>query len=163
MAERLLILSKITKLGTAHLDIRDHSALEPAMEFAEALPMRDEKALRRALQQMPKNVVALFANPLVRQLTAGTPDEMPTGAAVAGALDILANSALVGLRHEPTTFLSGFSELLEIDPATLPRVPKFAAVASLAQLLERTGSAKEFLEKDIELYRYITAAFNKSP
>jgi hypothetical protein len=36
-------------------------------------------------------------------------------------------------------------------------------VMPLAQLLETTGSAEAFLEKDIELYGYITAAFNKSP
>jgi hypothetical protein len=163
LAERLLVLSKIRQIGTAHLGIRESVALEPAMDFAETLPTRDEKALRRALRKMPENVTTLLANPLVRQLAAASPDEMPSGAAVAAGLDILANSALVGLRHEPGKFLQGFAELLEIEADLLPRLPQFATVAPLAQLLRNSGEVDRILEKDIELYHYVEAAFNKSP
>jgi hypothetical protein len=163
LAERLLVLSKIRQIGTAHLGMRESVALEPAMDFAETLPTQDEKALRRALRQMPENVTALLANPLVRQLAAASPDEMPSGAAVAAGLDILANSALVGLRHEPGKFLQGFAELLEIDADSLPRLPQFATVAPLAQFLRNSGEVDRILEKDVELYHYVEAAFNKSP
>ncbi len=114
LAERLLVLSKIRQIGTAHLGMRESVALEPAMDFAEALPTQDEKALKRALRQMPETVTALLANPLVRQFAAASPDEMPSGAAVAAGLDILANSALVGLRHQPGKFLQGLAELLDV-------------------------------------------------
>lgn len=163
LAERLLVLSKIRKLGAAHLGVRDAAALEPAMEFAEALPTQDEKALRRALRQMPENVVTLLANPLLRQLTSGAPDEMPGGGAIAAALDVLANTALVGLRHEPAKFLKGFAELLEVDLADLPRLPKFVTVPPLAELLRKSGDADILVEKDLELYQYVEAAFHKSP
>lgn len=163
LAERLLVLSKIRKVGTTHLGMRERTTLEPAMDFAESLPMQDEKALRRALRQMPENVAALLANPLVRQLTVGSPDEMPAGSAIASALDILANSALVGLRYQPTTFLSGFAELLVLDPATLPGLPKFATVAPLAQLLRQCGEVDMLLEKDMEVYHCVQSAFEKAP
>jgi hypothetical protein len=163
LAERLLVLSKIRQVGTVHLGIRESVALEPAMDFAEALPTQDEKALRRALRQMPENVSSLLANPLVRQLTAASPDEMPGGGAVAASLDILANSALVGLRHEPGKFLQGFAELVEIEADLLPQTPHFATVAPLAQLLKNSGEVDRILEKDIELYHYVEAAFNKAP
>jgi hypothetical protein len=163
LAERLLVLSKVRKVGAAHLGTRESAALEPAMDFAEALPMQDEKALRRALRQMPENVAVLLANPLVRQLTTGSPDEMPSGGAVAAALDILANSALVGLRHEPGKFLQAFAEILEIEADSLPRTPQFATVAPLAQLLKDSGDVDIILEKDLELYHYVESAANKSP
>ncbi|MGO9006990.1 MAG: hypothetical protein ACLQIQ_08405 [Beijerinckiaceae bacterium] len=163
LAERLLVLSKIRQVGAAHLGMRESVALEPAMDFAEALPTQDEKGLRRALRQMPENVTALLANPLVRQLTTASPDEMPGGGAVAAGLDILANSALVGLRREPGKFLQGLAELVEIEADLLPHTPRFATVAPLAQLLKNSGEVDRILEKDIELYHYVEAAFNKSP
>jgi len=164
MAERLLVLSKIRQVGTAHLGMRESVALEPTMDFAEALPTQDEKGLRRALRQMPENVTALLSNPLVRQLTTHSPDEMPGGGAVAAALDILANSALVGLRQEPGKFLQGFAEILEIEADWLPHTPQFAnVVAPLAQLLKSSGEVDRILEKDIELYHYVEGAFNKLP
>jgi hypothetical protein len=162
LAERLLVLSKIRKVGTTHLGMRENAALEPVMDFAEALPMQDEKALRRALRLMPENVTALLANPVVRQLTVGSPDEMPGGGAVAAALDILANSALVGLRHEPAKFLSGLAELLTLDPVSMATLPKFATVAPLAQALRNSGEVEMLLEKDLELYHYVESAFKKS-
>jgi hypothetical protein len=163
MAERLLVLSMIRRAGSEYLGMRESASLEPAIEFAESLPFRDEKALRRALRQMPQSVAALLANPLVRQLTTSTPDEMPGGGAVAAALDILANSVLIGLRHEPAKFLQGLAELLGIEAEALPPLPNFATVPPLAGLLKSSGEVDVILEKDIELYRYVEAAFNKSP
>lgn len=163
LAERLLVLSKIRQFGTTHLGMRESVALEPAMDFAEALPTWDEKALRRALRQMPDDVTALITNPLVRQLTTGSPDEMPSGGALAAALDILANSVLVGLRHQPTKFLNGLAELLEVDPTLLPQTPKFGTVAPLAQMLRNSSEVNTLLEKDLELYHFVESAFNRSP
>jgi hypothetical protein len=162
LAERLLVLSKTKKVGAGHLGIREAVSLEPVMAFAESLPTQDEKALRRALRQMPAEVAALLSNPLVRQLTAATPDEMPGGGAVAAALDILANSVLVGMRHAPAKFLNGFAEFLQIDPAILPTLPKFAPVTALAQQLKDSGEVDAILEKDHELYHYVEAAFDKA-
>lgn len=163
LAERLLVLSKIRKVGATHLGARESAALMPAMDFAEALPTGDEKALRRALRQMPEKVTMLLANPLVRQLTTAAPDEMPSGGAVAAALDILANSVLVGRRCEPEKFLQGFAELLDIEASALPPAPQFATVARLAQLLRESGEVDIILEKDLELYQYVEAAATKAP
>ena len=163
LAERLLVLSKIRKTGAGHLGMREGAALEPAMDFAETLPIQNEKALRRALRQMPGDVALLLANPLVRQLTAASPDEMPSGGAVAAALDILANSILVGRRHEPGKFLQAFAEFLNIEAGSLPSTPQFANVAPLARLLRDCGEVDIILEKDLELYHYVEAAVDKTP
>ena len=163
LAERLLVLGKIRKVGSAVLGMRESAALEPAMDFAESLPIQDGKAMKRALRQMPEDVSALLANPLVRQLTASAPDEMPGGGAVAAALDILASSALMGRRHEPEKFLQGLAELLEVEAGALAALPKFGPVAPLAQLLRESGIGEIILEKDLELYHYVETAANKAP
>ena len=163
LAERLLVLSKIRKLGSSLLGMRESAALEPAMDFAESLPFQDERSLKRALRQMPEIVTFLLANPLVRQLTASTPDEMPGGGAVAAALDILANSAMVGQRHESSTFLEGFAELLEIEPGSLPAINRFGLAAPLARMMKESGVVDVILEKDLELYQHVEAAANKAP
>lgn len=163
LAERLLVLSVIRRAGSEHLGIRESAALEPAIEFAESLPFRDEKALRRALRQMPQSVAALLANPLARQLTTNTPDEMPSGSAVAAALDILANATLIARRHDCRHFREGLAEFLGLAVEALPALPQFATVPPLAQMLRRSGEVDVVLEKDLELYHHIETAFNKSP
>jgi hypothetical protein len=162
LAERLLVLNKSARLGTGHLGTRDSLAMRAAIQFAATLPLRDDKSMLRALRQMPPDVAATFANPLVRQLTSSTPDEMPSGGAVATALDLLASFAVVGLRHESDRFLHGVAELLNLDPARLPRIPQFSQVPALARLLKSASVVDALLEKDLELYHYINEAFKKS-
>lgn len=163
LAERLLVLSRIRHVRNALLDMRESVALEPVIAFAECLPFQDDKGLRRSLRRMPADVAALLANPLVRQLTASTPDEMPGGGAVATALDILASSVVVGRRHEADAFLSAFSELLEVEAAEMPLTPRFAKVEPLARMLKESGEVDLILEKDVELYHYIEKAARKTP
>jgi hypothetical protein len=111
---------------------------------------------------MPDGIVALLANPLVRQLTTSSPDEMPVSGAVAAALDILANASLVGLRHQPSKFLHGLAELLDEDPSFVPQTPVFKPVGHLAAKLRESGEVDVLLEQDVELYHYVEAAFNKA-
>jgi hypothetical protein len=162
LAERLLVLSKIRQLGTDHLGMRDSMNMRAAIDFAQTLPFNDEKALFRAIRNMRAEVAASLTNPVTRQLTTATPDEMPSGGAVALALDLLASFALVGLRHQPERFMSGFAELLEIDRAAMPAIPRLAPVAPLAKQLKELPEVEILLEKDLELHHYVVEAFKKS-
>jgi hypothetical protein len=162
LAERLLVLNKSNQLSVDYLGMRDTLGMRSAIAFAENLKTQDEKAMRRALRQMPIDVAATFANPLVRQLTVTAPDEMPGAGAVASALDLLGSFAVVGIRHEPQHFLYAVGELLNIDPAQLPPIPQFPKVAALARLLQSTGAVDHLLEKDLELYHTVVEAFKKS-
>jgi hypothetical protein len=162
LAERLLVLCMSNHLRTDHLGMRDSLRMRSAIAFAERLPMTDERAMRRALRQMPMDVASTFANPLVRQLTASSPDEMPTGGAIASALDLLASFAIVGLRHESDNFVRAIGEFLNMDSSQLPPIPQFSKVSPLARLLESTGAVDHLLEKDLELYNFVVDAFNKS-
>ncbi len=119
LAERLLVLSKIRQTGASILGVRESMEVASALDFAEQLPFNDEKAMRRALREMPADVGIVFANPLTRQLTAATPDEMPTGGAISTALNELSSFALVGLRHESDKFLSALAELIGVETSLL--------------------------------------------
>lgn len=161
MAERLLVLRNIEKVGADKLGMRDSMALKPAVEFAAELPLDEEKALARALRRMSPEVASVLANPLVRQLTASTPDEMPGRTAITTALDELASFAIVGLRREPSTFLSAVAEMLQVEPASLPEISVIPSVESLAGKLRRSREVDRLIDKDLELYSYVAAAFEK--
>lgn len=167
LAERLLVLSKINKFGGAHLGLRDNLGLKATMDYAEQLATQglltgDAKALAQGLHRMPDEVAATLANPYVRQMTCSTPDAMPTGAAVASALDMLASFAVVGLRHESDNFLDAVAELVGISPASLPSLPQFSTVPPLAEMLKKTRKVDMLLEKDLELYHYVVEAGKKT-
>jgi hypothetical protein len=163
LAERLLVLGNANRLKGAHLSVRDSVEMRAVIGYAEALVAADRLSeagmqLKRTLRQMPEDVAATLACPLVRLLTSSTPDEMPTKGAVATALDFLASAALVGLRHESDKFLAAVGQLLKIDPEILPAVPQFQSVSLLAEKLKKTGEVDALLEKDVELYHYIVEA-----
>jgi hypothetical protein len=165
-AERLLVLSNISRLAGGHFGLRDSVEMRATIGYAETLIAEDrssgdDKKLRRALRQIPPQVAATLACPLVRLLTSSTPDEMPNKAAVATALDLLASATIVGLRHEADKFLSAVAQLLNINPGSLPVVPRFPPVVQLAERIKNSGEVDSMLEKDLELYHYIVEASSK--
>ncbi|MDE2017785.1 MAG: hypothetical protein KGI57_08775, partial [Hyphomicrobiales bacterium] len=101
LAERLLVLRKARAGGVDLLGPRDGPRFAGAADFAASLPAGDERILRRALRDIPPEVAVKLSNPLVRQLTGTTPDDMPSGAAVGAALDALSTFKAVGLRDDP--------------------------------------------------------------
>ena len=162
LAERLLVLSKIRSVKGTIIDARERAALAPVIEFAENLPIQDEKAFKRAIRRMPDNVVTHLVSPLVRQLTVAAPDDMPGGGAVAAALDVLAGATIVGDRAESASLADALGELLEIDANSIPRTPRFATVPPLAQFLREIREVEAMLEADLELYHYIQTATKKA-
>jgi hypothetical protein len=162
LAERLLVLSKIRGAGRDQLGLRDSLCMRSAIDFAASLPFQDAKGLRRAMRYMPADVAAALANPLVRQLTATTPDEMPGPGAVAASLDLLSSFAIVEFRDRPENFVTAFGQFLEVDSSSLSPIPQFPAVAPLADLLKNAGEIEALLEKDLELYHHVVEAFAKS-
>ncbi|PPD14888.1 MAG: hypothetical protein CTY25_08830 [Methylobacterium sp.] len=157
-AERLLVLRNVAKVGPTFLGERDAKRFAPAIQFAETLPLSDEKSLRRALQDMPDEVAGLLANPLTRLLTTTNPDDMPGTSAIASALDVLSSFAVVGLRNRPEEFNLTIGEWLGIADETLPALPPFQSVSPLGEFLKSTKVLDVILEKDMELYQTISEA-----
>jgi hypothetical protein len=162
MAERLLVLGQIKKVGADVLGMRDNMIMQAAIAFAQDLPIHDDKALRKTLHKMPGAVANALANPVARQLTATTPDEMPGAGAVSTALDLMASFAIVGLRREPETFVGAVEEYTGVEAQSLPGIGKFRGVATLARALKRSGAVSALIEKDLEIYQHLLAAFKNS-
>lgn len=154
-AERLLVLRNAAKIGTAFLGERDATRFEPAIRFAESLPLDDPKSLQRTLHEIPEEVASLLANPFTRLLTASNPDDMPGPSAIASALDVLSGFAVLGIRDRYQDFNEAIGEWLGIDPAPLPMLPPFREISPLGKLLQETKVLDIILEKDMELYHHV--------
>jgi hypothetical protein len=166
LAERLLVLSRVRKMGGAQvLGLRDNAGLEATIHFAEQLvsqPLKDEKLLRRKLKMMDADVAAILSNPLTRQLTVENLDGFPTRNAVASALDILSSVAVFGFRSQPEDFQLAVGEFLQIDPRKLCPFPQLEKVPLLAEALKRSGQVESILEQDLEVYEYVMQASQKA-
>ena len=161
LAERVLVLNKIKKLGTSSLGERDAMHLSKAIEYAASLPMTTEKALKRALERMPADLIVFLANPIVRQLSTSSLDEPLGKRAVAQALDILSQSAVIGLRSEPQLFAHALGELFNLDPRSLPVAPPNPQIIELAEIFRSWSFFDVILEKDLELYSHVLEAHQK--
>jgi hypothetical protein len=164
MAERLRVLALNGKFADKHLGDRDKGRFAPAIEFASSLSFLNQEHLLRRLRQMPEDVEFLLAEPLTRQLTCGTPDDMPTKGAVAVALDVLSNCLVIGLRDRSLDFVEAISELLEIPPGhkLAETVPIFDSVQPLAALLQETRLLDHLIDLDLEIYSQVKLAYSSA-
>ena len=125
LAERLLVMNKIEKGGVNPLGERELMNLREAIDYSGSLPIDNERAFTRALRRMPMDVAMSLANPVVRQFSTSILDEQPSQGGVAAALDVLAQSSLVGLRVESEQFASSFGELVSEDLTNISLFPVF--------------------------------------
>jgi hypothetical protein len=158
LAERLIVLGQIKRTGSGILGLRENLSLESTMAFAQSLPISDERQLARVLRDIPRPVARVLANPVVRQLTTTTPEEMPTKSGVSMALTTLSSFAVVGLRRAPRTFASAVREMMDIDSEP-PDSAKLPGVAALARMLKRTREIDWLIEQDLALYGHIAEAY----
>ena len=149
----MLVLNNVNKLRMTLFGERETLHLRKAVEYAAALPMTREKDLKRALQQMPADLILALANPVVRQFSTSDFDERPPQGAVTRALDILAQSAVVGIRREPELFSHDLGQLFNLDPINLPIAPRSPKAIKLAEIFRSWGFLGVILEKDLELYQ----------
>jgi hypothetical protein len=156
LAERFLMLKHIRKFSKEILGERDAMVFNPAVEFAEAIEL-DEAKLHRSFASMPRNVIAILANPLTRQFSTSTFDEMPTPRSVPIALRNLANFALLGVREHQELFFQQVCELLG-TPLYLSPAPNIGKVAELAHLLRHIPEAGVLIGQDREVYHHVKSA-----
>jgi hypothetical protein len=161
LAERLIVLAQIKKTGSAILGLRENMSLEPIMAFAQSLPFDNERQLGRALREIPHSVARVLANPVVRQLTTTSPEEMPTKSGVAAALTTLSSFAVVGLRRAPETFSSALAEHLALREP-LPQNAALPGVTALARMLKRSREVDWLIEQDLALYQHVAEAHRVS-
>jgi hypothetical protein len=159
LAERLILLKNIGTRAEEVLGARDAITFAPVIEGLAESEALDEAFFKRFFKRASDEVLIPLANPIVRQLTASTPDEMPNHASVAAALDVLSTFDLIGLRAESEDFHSGLAALLAIPEPTLPPVPEYVRVTDLGAQLRGNTSVESFLEKDLEMFHFLAKAF----
>ncbi|MDE3177495.1 MAG: hypothetical protein KGM15_15450 [Pseudomonadota bacterium] len=157
LAERLIVLAQIKKSGSGILGLRENMSLEPTMAFAQSLPFDDERKLARALRDIPHPVARVLANPVVRQLTTSSPEEMPSKSGVAAALTTLSSFAVVGLRRAAGTFSRAVGEHLSLRQP-LPDNAALPGVTALARMLKRSREVDWLIEQDLALYHHVADA-----
>ena len=161
LAERLIVLAQIKTTGSGILGLRENMSLESTMAFAETLPLDDETRLARALRDTPPGVARILSNPLTRQLTTLSAEEMPAKTAVSRALTTLASFAVVGLRRAPEAFASAVDELCGLDEPS-PPAEALPGVGALARMLKRCREADWLIEHDLALYQHVADAYRKT-
>lgn len=156
LAERLLIMSRMDdERGPLILGERDFLLFRSAIAFAKELKFDDSKSLRRMLRSLPEEIAVALVNPLTRQLTCSTPDEMPRRGAVAAALDRLSTYAIVGLRQEERPFKEALGAFIGIEAASIPLAASLPSVTALAQILREEARVNSLIESDLEIYTYV--------
>lgn len=158
LAEKLIVLAEIARRNSPILGLREILSLRPVMHFAQTLPFHNERALAKALRKIPDDVARALANPLTRQLTTTTPDEMPARDALTQALHILSSFQIVGLRRDPESFIHAVEEL--VGQSEMPRIHTPPGVTHFARQLQQTGEIDWLIEDDLALYEHIVHAYN---
>jgi hypothetical protein len=163
LAERLLVISRMDgDRGALILGERDSMLFKSAIHFARELKFDNGKSLRRALRNLPQDVAVALVNPLTRQLTCTTPDEMPRRGAVASALDRLSSFAIVGLREEAGLYTAALGDMLGIDGSAIPLAKPLPSVVTLGTLLREEAQVENLIENDLEIYTHVHNAHQET-
>lgn len=160
LAERLIWCRLIARRSRDQLDVRDALMFEAAIAMTSELDLMDDRQLRKRFGQISLEEATAFANPLVRQLSARSPYEMPRAGSLPTALDALSACAVVGLRAESAMFAAALASFLEIDVDAVPVVRRSLAAMRLAERLRQIRSLHHLLELDLELYRQVVDAYH---
>lgn len=153
LAERILTLKVLGRSEKKLLNERDEALFGPVIAYAGSLPLTDTATLKRGINNMPRDIITVLSNPIVRQLTVSTSDEMPQRFSVASALDVLSSCELVGFRHHPIRASQAIAEALRLSPAEIDIQEQLPFVRKLGAMLRDTGATDGFLENDIILYQ----------
>ena len=159
LAERLLLLKSLGANADKILGSRDALTFAPVIAAVQDVDLGDDTACKRFFNRAPLDVVTALSNPLVRQLTTATPDEMPGNSSVAVALDVLAGFEVLGLRADAGAFSQAFADLVGMDRLALPSVEEYPRIHTFGERLRSIPAIEEFIEKDLEVFHLITHAF----
>ena len=159
LAERLILLKNIGSRAEEILGERDAMIFAPVIEALSEWEAFDETFCKRFFRRASADVSVILSNPLVRQLTGATPDDMPNHAAVASALDSLASFELLGLRSQGSGFAASLAEMLDVAAARIPPINEYPRIVELGERLRQNHDIEGFLEKDLEVFHSLANAF----
>lgn len=162
LAERLIILKNVGEQKADLLGQRDAMIFEGAIAELAEVATFDSASCKRFFKRAPVEVMTALSNPFVRQLTVGTPVDMPPQSCIGMSLQILAEFTILGLRSEAQEFSMAISELLDLEPGSLPVMKEFTKVTELGNILRQIREVESVLEHDLELYHHMKGAFGSA-
>ncbi len=158
MACRLFIFNRLAKRVPTLLGDRDRLILSPAAEHFAEVSLKDDRALKRALQKAPDKVRRLLISPITQQFVCTYPEQRITRRDVASAIGALARFAVVGHGDDNIHFQQAVGELLSLSPAEVPGVSKHSILKNLASRLRQIPIAETMLEEDLIFDHYVREA-----
>jgi hypothetical protein len=156
MAERLVFLSQLGTKMPRILGERDAMIYAPVAEFASELNLSSHKKIKSQLKSMSMEVAARLSNPLTRLLTTSSPDDAIGRNSLASALDALSTFKFAGLRRDGQAASDLFGAILNLPAPSFPSL--LSDTQRLAEFLRETAVADILIEKDLELYHYLSKA-----
>jgi hypothetical protein len=159
LAERLLILKNVGTRADMILGTRDAIRLAPVIDLLGDFNDFSQESCKTLFKKASKAIFDALSNPLVRQLTMFTPNELPRKSAVAPALDVLASFKLVGLRSHAPEFSGALSEILEVEEELLPSLAEHERITEFSRHLRAIPAVESLIEQDLELFHVVQSAF----
>ena len=159
LAERMIVLKNVGAQATELLGARDAMTYEPVIEALAEIETFDRASCKRFFKRAGEPVFSVLNNPLVRQLTSNSLDEVPTKSCISTALQILAGFEILGLRSDAAGYSQAVAETFDFAPSSVPVMTEFARVTELGNILRDIKDAELLLEHDLELYDHTSRAF----
>lgn len=159
LAERLLLLTHLTRSENSTLLATFGTGLLPLISFVKRLDFENEKQMLSIFRGASPAEKQALRNPLTRMLGCD-PDEEAERRHVSVALDNLASMDVVGTRKHYQEFRAGLAALLEADVLGEVPAPTFSAIEALSRRLSQMSIVTDFLEHDLALYSFAEEAID---
>jgi hypothetical protein len=115
--------------------------------------------MKRFFKRAPQEILDPLASPFVRQLTAATPNERVSKAAIAPALQVLSDFEIIGLRSRAAEFSHALADMVGVSPDIIPVMPEYGKVRELGDMLRGNHDVEAILEQDLEIFHHTSMAF----
>ena len=160
LAERLLVLHRLNSSDQRELiGERDTLIFELVSSTLKEVPgPLDEKNLKSAFRRLRREDLVVFSNPVCRQLTSSTPDEVPKANVMTRALQEVSLFEIIGVGSHEDEYLKAVAELLGTEIAK-PRSPN-PEIARVMEILKVMPVTETILEHDLVLFDHIEKAFS---
>ncbi|GLK83937.1 hypothetical protein [Ancylobacter defluvii] len=162
LAEQLLTLEWISRNSDDTVKQLGNIGLMSLVDAVKGKELKDADDFGAWLLHLPAEDRQLLSNPLTRLLTCRSADEPLSVIAVPSALDALSGMKAVQLRSNLEHFLQLVGAQLEHDLGTWELPAPSPGVTKLADGLRDKEMARELLTADLELFREVSVAVDRT-
>ena len=160
LAERIMVLrqfdnARLTQLIGERDTLIFESVSNALKEYSGPL---DDKTMKAAFRRLAREDLVVLSNPVCRQLTSSTPDEVPRPNIVTRALQEASLFEIVGIGSHESEYLEAVADLLGTDVIEPRSV--HPEIARMTEVLKTIPVIETILENDLILFDHIQTAFS---